>query len=62
MAGKGYCDDERHPGGIWNVEQDIVHEHQCPNFKRAAEDVIKQRRIAIAHYGVEERMAERRKR
>lgn len=60
MAGKGYCDDDQHPGGAWNVIQDIVCSHRCKRFVRADENVIEQRRAALKHYGVEERMAERR--
>lgn len=41
--GKGYCTDDRHPGGTHNVVQSIVSHKICPYFERAAPDKIEAR-------------------
>ncbi len=41
---KGYCNDERHFGGIHNVIQDIVSARHCPMFDPAAPEVAENRK------------------
>ena len=40
--GKGYCNHQKHPWGIWNVIQDIS-KRGCQLFEEAPEDIRKQR-------------------
>ena len=55
-TGRGYCDDERHPGSIWNVEQDILKRKPCPYFEEADDHVKAQRMKAIEFYGVKKKI------
>ena len=49
-SGRGYCDDEAHPGGIWNVVQDVVGRKRCTLFSPASQAVVDQRLRALKHY------------
>ena len=44
---RGYCNDDRHPGGIWNVVQSITSEKDCPYFEAAPAEVVEARRRAL---------------
>lgn len=44
--GKGYCNNPEHPGGIWNVVQDITKKSGCHLFEEAPDDIKNQRRKA----------------
>ena len=54
-TGRGYCDDERHPGSIWNVEQNILKRKPCPYFEEADDHIKAQRQRAVEFYGVRTR-------
>lgn len=43
--GKGYCNDDRHFGGIHNVIQSITAHKKCSYFEPAAPDVVEKRRL-----------------
>lgn len=47
---KGYCLHDGHPGGTWNVVQDILKKQHCKNFRRADDEMIESRRRAIDWY------------
>ena len=46
--GNGYCNDERHPGGIHNVIQSITAHRKCPHFEAAPAEVAEQRRRFVS--------------
>ena len=54
-TGRGYCDDTRHPGSIWNVEQNILKRKPCPYFEEADDHIKAQRQKAVEFYGVRTR-------
>lgn len=49
-SGRGYCNDKRHPGGVWNVVQHIDRERDCPLYKPADKAICDMRRQALRHY------------
>lgn len=54
---RGYCDWPQHPGGEWNVIQNIVHQHRCAGFEPAdAEAVEKRRAWLIRHADAKEEL------
>lgn len=44
--GKGYCNNPKHPWGVWNVIQDITNKRGCQLFEEAPEDIREQRMSA----------------
>ena len=46
--GKGYCNDDRHPGGKYNVVQSITGIKKCPLFEPAEPDVVRKLESRLA--------------
>lgn len=53
-SGRGYCDHPKHPGGIWNVIQNVTYPRECPLFEEADEHIKEMRQKALIHYGVKQ--------
>ena len=51
-SNRGYCDAAGHPGGRWNVLQDITGECNCERFCPVLDDMKRARERALIHYGL----------
>lgn len=49
---RGYCDAVGHPGGRWNVIQDITGAHDCERYSPVSDDMRRARERALIHYGL----------